>query len=121
MTWILVLITVLATGFGEIAMTKGMKENGEIDDFRPHAWLRSLLRGVKNPWLVVAGACMALSFFSFMTLLSRADLSFAVPATAASYVVQTLGARYFLNEKVSTIRWAGTVLVMCGVALISLR
>jgi drug/metabolite transporter (DMT)-like permease len=121
MTWVLVVITVLATGFGEIAMTKAMKETGEIDDFRPHAWLRSLFRALKNGWLVFSVACMALAFFSFMTLLSTADLSFAVPATAASYVVQTVGARYFLNEKVSPTRWAGTVLVMAGVALISLR
>lgn len=121
MTWVLVIITVLATGFGEIAMTKGMKQNGEIDDFRPHAWLRSLVRALKNGWLLFSGFCMALAFFSFMALLSRADLSFAVPATAASYVVQTWGAHYFLNERVSPTRWAGTVLVMAGVALISWR
>jgi len=120
MTWILVAVVVVATAVGEVTMTHGMKQNGEIDDFRPHAWLRSLGRALTNPWLIVAVSSMAVSFFAFLTLLSTADLSFAVPATAASYVVQTLGARYFLKEKVGRLRWAGTLLVMAGVALISL-
>ena len=36
---------------------------------------------------------MAVSFFCFLRLLSIADLSFAVPATAATYVVETVLAR----------------------------
>jgi len=120
MTWILVAVVVLATAVGEVTMTYAMKQNGEIDDFRPQALLKSLGRAVANPWLMLAVGCMAVSFFAFLALLSTADLSFAVPATATSYVVQTLGARYFLKEKVGRLRWAGTLLVMAGVALISL-
>jgi drug/metabolite transporter (DMT)-like permease len=120
MTWVLVAVVVLATAAGEITMTYAMKQNGEIDDFRPRVFLRSLGRAVRNPWLLAAVGSMAVSFFTFLALLSTADLSFAVPATAASYVVQTLGARYFLKEKVNALRWAGTLLVMAGVALISL-
>ena len=44
---------------------------------------------------------MAVSFFAFMNLLSVADLSFAVPATAATYVFETMLARYFLKERVT--------------------
>lgn len=120
MTWILVAVVVLATAVGEVTMTHAMKQSGEIDDFRPGAWLRSLGRALTNPWLLLAVGSMAVSFFAFLALLSTADLSFAVPATAASYVVQTIGARYFLKEKVGAMRWAGTLLVMAGVALISL-
>ncbi len=120
MKWILVTVVVLATAAGEVAITRGMKQGGEIDDFRPRAWLRSLARALANRWFLAGLAGMAVSFFSFMALLSTADLSFAVPATAASYAVQTLAARSFLGERVSPLRWAGTVLVMIGVALISL-
>jgi uncharacterized membrane protein len=62
---------------------------------------------------------MAASFFLFMVLLSMADLSFAVPATAASYVVETLLAKWMLKEQVDSRRWAGSVLVTCGVALLA--
>ena len=63
---------------------------------------------------------MAVSFFSFMRCCCRiADLSFAVPATAASYVLETLLAKWILKERVDTRRWAGALLVACGVALLA--
>jgi drug/metabolite transporter (DMT)-like permease len=69
--------------------------------------------------LLLSVVCMAASFFLFMVLLSMADLSFAVPATAASYVVETLLAKWMLNEHVDSRRWAGSVLVAGGVALLA--
>jgi drug/metabolite transporter (DMT)-like permease len=49
-----------------------------------------------------------------------AELSFAVPATAATYILETIFARYVLKETVGWGRWAGAGLVACGVALLSL-
>jgi drug/metabolite transporter (DMT)-like permease len=62
---------------------------------------------------------MAVSFFAFLALLKIADLSFAVPATAATVVVETLLARVVLKERVDGRRWAGAVLVALGVALLA--
>jgi uncharacterized membrane protein len=62
---------------------------------------------------------MAVSFFSFLKLLEVADLSFAVPATAASYVIETVLARLILKEQVGPRRIAGTLLVGFGVALLA--
>jgi drug/metabolite transporter (DMT)-like permease len=53
-----------------------------------------------------------------MALVSISDLSFAVPATAGGYVVETLLARFLLAETVSLRRWAGAALVVIGVALV---
>ena len=120
MKWALVAVVVACTVVGNLCITRGMKQSGEIDDFRPRAWLRSLGRALLNAWVLLAIAVLAVSFFSFLALLSTADLSFALPATASSYVVQTLGARLFLRERVSSLRWAGTLLVMAGVALVAM-
>jgi uncharacterized membrane protein len=54
-----------------------------------------------------------------MKLLSIADLSFAVPVSAASVVLETVLARLLLKEKVNPLRWAGAVCVACGVALLA--
>jgi uncharacterized membrane protein len=43
-----------------------------------------------------------------------------VPATAGSYVLETVLAKYVLQEPVTMERWAGASLVACGVALLSL-
>jgi drug/metabolite transporter (DMT)-like permease len=63
---------------------------------------------------------MAITFFSFLAALSLADLSFVFPATALVYVIGTFGAKFVLGERVTSKRWAGTLLVCLGVALTSL-
>jgi uncharacterized membrane protein len=63
---------------------------------------------------------MAISFFAFMTLLETADLSFAVPVSAASLVLETILARIVLKERVDARRWMGAVLVAAGVWLLAL-
>jgi len=62
---------------------------------------------------------LALSFYSLLVLLSWQPISFVIPASALSYVVGTLGAKYILREDVSLARWAGVVLVCAGVALVA--
>ena len=47
-------------------------------------------------------------------------MSFAVPATAASYVLETLVAKHLLKEQVNWGRWASAGLVACGILLIAL-
>ena len=63
---------------------------------------------------------MAVSFFAFMSLLSISELSFAVPATAVTYVLETALAKFLLRERICWGRWAGASLVACGVALLAL-
>jgi uncharacterized membrane protein len=63
---------------------------------------------------------MAVSFFAFSELVKLADLSFAVPASAASVVLETILARAILKEHVDRRRWAGVALVAAGVYLLAL-
>jgi drug/metabolite transporter (DMT)-like permease len=118
MTWLLVALVVGSTAIGEVAITRGMKQTGEIDDFRPGAWLSSLGRAFLNPWLMLGVGGMTVAFFSFLILVSHEDLSFSVPATASTVVAQTLGARFILRERVGAARWGGTLLVAAGVLLL---
>ena len=53
-----------------------------------------------------------------MGLLSIEDVSFAVPATAMGYVIETILARWILHEQISLRRWVGAMLVVVGVFLI---
>ncbi|MBM3769379.1 MAG: hypothetical protein FJW32_28715, partial [Acidobacteria bacterium] len=62
---------------------------------------------------------LAISFYAFLALLSVADLSFAVPATALSLVIETILARLLLKERVTPARWGGTILVAIGVLLLA--
>lgn len=119
MKWLLVAIIVVCTTVGEVLQAKGMRAHGEIDDFRPGSLGRVVRAIARSRLIVLSVLCMAVSFFTFMALLSIADVSFAVPATAASYVLETFLAKFILKEHISGRRWVGASLVACGVALLS--
>jgi drug/metabolite transporter (DMT)-like permease len=120
MRWFLVALIAVATTISDVLQAAAMKRHGEIHDFRPGALGRLFALLVRNRLILASIAVMAVSFFAFIALLSVADLSFAVPATAASYVLETVLAKYLLHEPVSVERWAGASLVALGVALLSL-
>ena len=73
-----------------------------------------------QPRMMLSVLFMATSFGSFVLLLQHADLSFAVPATAISFVFETAMARWVLNEHVNWRRWAASLLIACGVAILAL-
>jgi drug/metabolite transporter (DMT)-like permease len=120
MKWLLIAIIVAATTVGEVLQAMGMRHHGEIHDFRPGAIGKAAALLVRNRFVIGSVLAMAVSFFAYMGLLTVSDLSFAVPATAVTYVLETVLAKYVLKERVSWLRWAGASLVVCGVALVSL-
>jgi drug/metabolite transporter (DMT)-like permease len=120
-TAVLLAIIVLAGTSGDLSVSRAMKGVGSQEDLtHPSHWGRVLGRAFRQPWLWAGIAFMTLSFFTFLALLSREDISFAIPATALSYVVGALGSRFLLGERVSVKRWIGVILVGTGVALASL-
>jgi drug/metabolite transporter (DMT)-like permease len=120
MTAWMIAVVVLGGSVGDVFVTKGMKEIGEISTLNPAALLRIAGRTLTNRWFLIGLFFMAVSFVSFLTVLSWADLSLVLPATSISFVVTAIGAKWYLKEHISPVRWAGIVLVCAGVALISL-
>ena len=53
-----------------------------------------------------------------MKLVTVADFSLAVPASAASVALETVAARFILKERVNRLRWVGACLVVAGVVLL---
>src|SRR3989442_4576088 len=97
-----------------------MKKIGAVDIFRPAGAVRALGRAFRTGWMWIGIGLMAVGFFSLLALLSWADVSVVVPATASSYVAGAFGAKFLLHEKIAPNRWAGVLLVCAGVALLSL-
>ena len=115
MRWLLVAGVVASTATCDLLQSWEMKRHGEMRDFSPSRFVRLFRR-----WpLMLAVVFMATSFFCFIELLALEDLSFAVPATAASLVVETFLARFVLKERVTLRRWIGAVMVAAGVTLLA--
>lgn len=115
--WLLILATVILGSAGDVFCAKGMAEGGEVSQFGPSGVAFIVRSIITRRWVILGITCDALSFFTLLALLSMSKLSIAVPATALSFVVDTLGARFFLKEEVHWKRWLGVLLVTAGVLL----
>ncbi len=120
MKWAYIATIVLSTTAGEVMQAIGMRRHGEIRDFHPTALGRAAASLARNRYVIASVGAMAVSFFAYMALLTVAELSFAVPVTAVTCVLETILAKYILKERVNSLRWLGASLVICGVALVSL-
>ena len=116
-TLIVLAVFILAGCGAELAMTHGMKKVGEPHRLRPWEVLQFVWRALRSGWFWVGVPLMALNFYLLMVLLSWEPISLIIPASALSYVVGTLGAKYVLHEEVNAWRWAGVFLVCTGVAI----
>jgi len=119
-TWLALIILVLADSAGNVFLTRGMKQVGKVATLNPKELWQVIGQVFGNPLLRWGVFCMTVSFFMFIALLSWADLSFVLPATALTEPVNMLGSKFVLKEKVTNIRWVSTVLICIGLILISL-
>jgi drug/metabolite transporter (DMT)-like permease len=121
MKWLLVAVIIACNTIGDVLNTHGMKRHGEVRDFGLSGIRRLLAALARNRYVLGGTLVGAISFFALLTLLSIADLSFAIPATAASYLLETVLAKFILKEQITWTRWTGASLVAGGVALLALR
>ena len=119
-TAVLIALIVLADSAGDVFLTMGMKQVGEISAIHPGALLAAGRKVITNRNFVCGLFFLAVTFFSFLIVLSWADLSLVFPAKSLVYVASTLGAKFILGETVTFQRWTGISLVCVGVFLTSL-
>jgi drug/metabolite transporter (DMT)-like permease len=113
--YLVLLSVVLFSAAGDVMLSRGMKQVGEIHLTN----LGSAFSALGNVW-VLLGICFLLIFFaSYLNALSWADLTFVLPATAFSYVVMALLAHILLHERVSLQRWCGIMLIVAGVGFVA--
>jgi drug/metabolite transporter (DMT)-like permease len=118
-TVIVMLLAVTAGTVGDILLTKGMKELGDISAMNLRGMLSAAYQALTTPKLVLGTVMLAVFFFLWLAVLSWEDLSVALPMQALNYVLVAFLSQYFLGEVVTPLRWAGTVLVCIGVILIT--
>ena len=100
---------------GDVSLSRGMKAFGAVT----RTSLPSVFAAVLNPW-VFLGILLLIGFFiSYLTALSWADLPYVLPATAVSYILMVLLAKFFLHEHVTVWRWLGVALISLGVGFVA--
>jgi len=89
------LITGGSNTVGDRLQAIGMRRHGQVDQFHPSALGRLAAALAQNKYVIGGIVAMAVGFFALLSLLSIADLSFAVPATSASLAASVGQARQF--------------------------
>ncbi|MHB8423518.1 MAG: hypothetical protein ACYC9S_10775 [Leptospirales bacterium] len=120
--WYVFLLLAIGLGseaWGFVFIKKGLLETAVQSPFLSSSHLISVfLQIVGTPLVLLGTALEALHFGILMELLSFGDVSFMIPLTSIGYVLTPLTALILLHETIPPERWAGIVLICCGVAVI---
>ena len=114
----LLAIAVVSQSIGNVLLSMGMKELAGKVATGMAAWGGLLYHMVTSPAILIGAALFVVFFILWMTALSRADLSFVLPAVSFEVVLNVAFANWFLQETISPIRWAGVALISIGVLLV---
>jgi drug/metabolite transporter (DMT)-like permease len=87
---------------------------GPIVTFSPLAYLK----GFESVAIVVGVIALIARLILQLSLLSWADLTYAIPVTSASYIVITIVGAVGLHEHVSVAHWLGVLLILTGVSVV---
>ncbi len=119
MTLLPLFISISLLVVAQLSLKAGMNQIGAIS-MGDRAAVIGLVGKVFTTPLVLTGVVLyAVSSFFWLIALSRVDLSYAYPFVGLAYVAVALFSWLFLGESLSLLRWAGIVLIVCGVVLVS--
>ncbi len=117
-TSIVVALLIILNSVGNFFFGLGMKRIGALQGWS-RAALHSAFVGIfSSVWIWLGIISMLLFLGALMLILSWADFSYVLPATAAMYAVVPLLGHFVLGEKVTGLRWIGVTLICLGVAFV---
>lgn len=83
-----------------------------------HSGFDWMLHAYTNLRVIAGGLLVGIGFLLWIAVLSRLDLSQAMPMLAITYVPWLIIARVALKENVTPAQWVGVVLISVGVYLV---
>ena len=117
-TFLLILAGVLLNAGAQLLLKAGVGPLGPIG-LDAASLLPTLLR-VLQQWPILAGlACYVVSVGFWIVALSRVDVSLAYPMLSLGYVVNAVAAWWLFGEALGPMRFAGIVLILAGVLVMS--
>ena len=116
-TLLITLLAAFSASVGETFLSYGMSRIGQAD-WNVRSIINWLLSVFTCPQIIAGILFLACFFFLYLIALARADLSYVLPLTAASFVFAAILARIFLREDVTPMRWLGVVVIIAGITLV---
>lgn len=109
---------VLLNAVAQLLLKAGTNVLGVITFTRDN-WTDLAWRMATQQYFIGGVACYVLSLVVWIVGLSRVPVSVAYPLLSVGYVLNALGAYYFLGEALTLGRWMGIALIVMGVFLVA--
>src|SRR5215471_19847135 len=106
-TYVLLAFMVFFSSLGNVLLSRGMKQTGEIVDFSPAALAGTFVKTFTNGSIWLGILSLLVFFVSYLLLLSWADFSYVQPASAIGYALVAVLGYFMLGEFISLTRWTG--------------
>ncbi|MBA3921873.1 MAG: EamA family transporter [Nostocaceae cyanobacterium] len=116
---IVILLIVVLNVFGDIFLSHGIHQVGEIHPLHPVSTLLIGLQMFVNPWVVLAIILLMTGTLIYMSALSWLDLSYIMPMTKLQHLLTGVLAWLLLSEQISATRWMGILTITLGALLVS--
>jgi multidrug transporter EmrE-like cation transporter len=112
-----ILTGILLNAAAQLLLKKGTNAIGAIH-LTVDNWFSTAIQ-VATQWPILGGlACYVISLVVWIIGLSRVDVTIAYPLLSIGYVVNAIGAWYFLGEPLSLQRLLAISVIIVGVALL---
>ncbi|MGE0101385.1 MAG: EamA family transporter [Blastocatellales bacterium] len=118
-TILVLFIAICAQTLGDVFLTRGMRSVGEVNTLDVAELFQIGLKVFTTPYIWLGILILSIFFGLYLIALSWADLSYVLPVTAFGYVLNAFMSWQMLGERVSFVRWLGTVIICVGVAVVS--
>lgn len=113
---ILLVISVMLGVCGQFLFKTGLNKMGAPLEL---SW--RLIRIFFTPYIFGGLSCYVLSTFTWLTALSRVDLSLAYPMLSLGYVLIFIIGIFFLKEEFTLTKLFANLLIVAGIILLNLK
>jgi len=118
MSYLYILLTIVLTVFGQIAIKMQVIQAGPLPDATQDKVL-FLIRLLLNPWIISAFAAAFLASISWMGAMTKFPLSHAYPFMSLNFVIVLLLSGWLFQEPLSFTKIAGVALICVGTVIAS--
>lgn len=113
----MVFAMVVCGTIGDLLLKRGMNEIGATE-ITVHGLLRLIQQSLHSGTIWLAILFLIGFMLTNMTVLSWADYSYVMPASAVGYAAVAFVGMSVLGERVTPVRWIGVALICGGVFLV---
>lgn len=97
----------------QILIKSGINKIGEKHGFQ------FLISAITSPFVLSGLFLSGIGAILWLFILSKYELSYSVLVLSITYILFLIGSQIFLGENISLLRWAGALLIIAGVYLVT--